>query len=139
MLEMVGGSLTAVTVTTNSSKALAAPSLTVMRMVVVPDWLGAGVTRTVRSAPEPPRATLATGTRAVFDDVRVTVRLPAAVSASPTVKPAPVGVSSGMLRSAMLEMVGVPLTTTMNSSKALAVGSLTVMRMRDRPDWLARG
>ena len=97
MLEMVGGSLTAVTVTTNSSKALAAPSLTVMRMVAVPDWLGAGVTVTVRSAPEPPRTTLATGTRAVFDDVPVTVRLPAAVSASPTVKAtAPVGLSSGM-------------------------------------------
>ena len=87
------------------------PSLTVTRMVEAPDWLAAGVTVTVRLAPEPPKTTLATGTRAVSDEVAGSVRLPAGVSASPTVKAtAPVGVSSLMVWSAMLEMVGASLT-----------------------------
>ena len=67
--EIVGGSLTAVTVTTNVSVAVAVPSLTVSVMVVVPDWLAAGVTVTVRFAPVPPMTMLAFGTRVVLDDV----------------------------------------------------------------------
>ncbi len=143
MLEMVGASFTAVTVRTNSSKAVAVPSLTVMRMVVVPDWLAAGVRVTVRLAPVPPRTMLATGTRAVLDDVLVSVRLPAAVSTSPTVKgTAGVGVSSLTVRLAMLEMVGTSftgVTVRTNSSKALAAPSLTVMRTVVVPDWFGGG
>ena len=103
MSEMVGPSVTASTVSTNSSEALAAPSLTVMRMVEAPVWLAAGVTVTVRSAPEPPRTMLAPGTSASSEEVAARVRLPAAVSTSPTVKAiGPVEVSSLMARSTMV-------------------------------------
>ena len=54
-------------------------------MVADPDWPAAGVTVTVRLAPEPPSTMLETGTSVVFDDVRETSSDPAAVSASPTV------------------------------------------------------
>ena len=46
----------------------------------------AGVRLIVRLAPEPPRTMFAFGTSAVLLEVAVTIRLPAPVSASPTVK-----------------------------------------------------
>ncbi len=115
-----------------------------MRTVVVPDWLGAGVRVTERAAPEPPKPMLATGTRAVLEEDLVSVRLPAAVSTSPTVKgTAPVELSSLTVRLAMLEMVGASFTAATvrtNSSKALAVPSLTVMRIGGRcPTGWGRG
>jgi hypothetical protein len=45
-----------------------------------------GLIVTVRFAPEPPKTILAFGTRLVFDELALTCRLAAAVSASPTVK-----------------------------------------------------
>ncbi len=66
----------------------------------------------MRLAPEPPKAMLASGIRAVLDDEAARVRLPGAVSASPTVKgTAGVEVSSSMVPLAMLEMVGGSLTS----------------------------
>src|SRR5256885_1946722 len=62
MSEMVGASLTGVTVNKKSSLALSAPSLTVTVIVVAPDWLANGVTATVRLAPLPPNVMLPTGT-----------------------------------------------------------------------------
>ena len=81
----LGTSFTEVTVRTNVSVAVSEPSLTVTVMVAVPFWLAAGVMVTVRLAPLPPKTMLALGTSAVFDDEPDTVRLPAAVCASPTV------------------------------------------------------
>src|SRR5438876_8844851 len=64
MLEIVGAVFAgAFTVSTKLSLALRLPSLTVTVMVAVPVWLRAGVTVTVRWAPEPPKTMLATGTR----------------------------------------------------------------------------
>src|SRR4051812_46944559 len=97
MLEIVGGSLIAFTVTTKLLLALYCPSLTITVIVAVPFWFAAGVTVTVRFAPAPPNTTLATGTRVGLDEPRVKIRFAAAVSASPMVKPsAPVEVSSSM-------------------------------------------
>ena len=61
------------------------PSLTVSVMVAVPVWPAAGVTVTIRFELLPPRAMPAAGTKVVFDELAVMARLPAAVSASPTV------------------------------------------------------
>jgi hypothetical protein len=61
------------------------PSLTLTVMVAVPDFPAAGVTVTVRFAPEPPNTIFAVGTSVVDEDVPETVRLAAAVSASPIV------------------------------------------------------
>ena len=81
----------------------------------------------------------ASGTSVVFDDARVTVRLPAAVSASPTVKAiGPVAVSSFVVRSAISEMVGAVLApatvTTTNVSVAVSFPSLTVTVIVVVPD-----
>src|SRR5205823_12790233 len=62
-------------------------AVTVRVMVAVPVCPAAGVTVTVRPAPEPPMVTFPFGTIAGFDDWTLTTRLPAAVSASPTVNP----------------------------------------------------
>jgi len=60
--------------------------LTVTVMVAVPVCPAAGVTVTVRLAPLPPNAMLAFGTRVGLEELPLTVKLAAAVSASPTVK-----------------------------------------------------
>jgi len=75
----------AFTVKTKFVEALRVPSLTVIVMVEVPLPVGAGVMTTFRSAPVPPKMTLAFGTRVVFDEVPASVKLPGGVSASPTV------------------------------------------------------
>src|SRR5262245_66339806 len=65
------------------------------------------MTLTVRLAPAPPKVMLVLGMRRVLEDVPVTVRLPGAVSASPTVKAMlAVAVSSLVVWLAMGEMVG---------------------------------
>ena len=118
MSVMAGGSLTGLTVTTNESLAVNTPSLTVTVIVVLPNRFAAGVTVTVRLAPLPPSTTFASGTRVVFDDARVTVRLPAAVSASPIVNAiGPVDVSSFVVRSAMSDTVGAVLVLVTVSKK----------------------
>src|SRR3954466_12496807 len=95
MLEMLGGSLTGLTVRTNVLVAVSEPSLTISERVAVPFWLLAGVTVTVRLAPEPPKMMLPLGTRVGLEDVPLRARLPGAVWASPTVKArGPTGVSS---------------------------------------------
>src|SRR5207253_6900094 len=63
------------------------PSVTVRVMVAVPVCPAVGVTVTVRPVPEPPMVTFPFGMSAGFDDWTLTTRLPAAVSASPTVNP----------------------------------------------------
>src|SRR5262245_29361744 len=90
-----GASFTLLTVRRNDIGVDLLPSLTVTVMVAVPNGLSAGVTVTVRFGPLPPNTTLAVGTNVVLDGVPVTVRLLAAVSASPIVNAnAPVAVSS---------------------------------------------
>ncbi len=112
--EIVGASLTAVTVSTKVSEVQAPPvaaSQTVRVMVVVPDWSRAGVMVTVRLAPLPPKTMLALGTSVVLDELPVTSRSAAAVSTSPTVKGmAAVAVSSAVVWSATSEIVGASLT-----------------------------
>src|SRR5437667_276847 len=76
-------------------------------MVAVPVWLRAGVTVTVRLAPEPPKTMLATGTKVGLEEAPERVRLPAAVCESPTVVAiGAVAVFWLVDRSAMLEIVG---------------------------------
>ena len=83
------GGCTVVGALTVSRKAVGVevvPSLTDTVIVAVPVPSAAGVTVTVRLAPLPPNTMFAFGTRAVFDELPDTVRLPAGVSRSPTVK-----------------------------------------------------
>src|SRR5262249_58239460 len=110
IVDTVGASSTGLTVSTKLALVLNEPSLTVRVMVVVPNWLGAGVIVTVRLAPLPPSAMLAFGTRVCAHEVPLTVRFAAAVSASPTVKPIVlVGVSSLVTWLGTFEMVGAVL------------------------------
>ncbi len=107
MSVIVGVSFTALTVSTKGSLAVSAPSLTVTVIVAVPLWFAAGVTVTVRLAPLPPNTMFAVGTSVGLDELPLSVRLPAAVSASPTVKAiAPVPVSSAIVCAAIAEIVG---------------------------------
>src|SRR5437879_9325303 len=76
----------ALTVNRKLSLAVRLPSLTVTVLVAVPVWLRAGVTVTVRLAPEPPKTMLARGTKVGLEEAPETVRLPTAVCESPTVK-----------------------------------------------------
>src|SRR6187551_940717 len=95
MAVIVGGVLTGFTVNTKLVDTLSVPSLTVIVIVVVPLAPAAGVSTTLRLAPLPLKAILASGTSAVFEDVAESVKAPIAVSASPIVKGiAPVGVPS---------------------------------------------
>src|SRR6266545_4749724 len=92
----------ALTVSTKVSFALNCPSLTLTVIVAVPDWLAAGVTVTVRLAPLPPKTMLPLGTNKVLPELPLTVRLPAAVSTSPTVKlNGPVATPIGVVWSAI--------------------------------------
>src|SRR5438128_5731226 len=84
MFEIVGRSFTAFTVNTKVSLALNCPSLTVTVIVAVPFWLSAGLTVTVRFAPEPPNPMFPFGTSAGLDELPLKGKLPAAVSPTPT-------------------------------------------------------
>jgi hypothetical protein len=138
MFEIVGESFTAFTVTTKVSLALNCPSLTVTVIVAVPLWLRAGLTVTDRFAPEPPKPIFPFGTSVGFDELPLAVKLPAAVSPSPIVKPmAPVPLSSLIVWSAMFEIVGAvfpALTVSTNVSPAVNPPSLTVTVMVAVPD-----
>ena len=79
-------------------------------MDAVPNWFAAGVTLTVRLAPLPPNTILAFGTSVWSDDAPERVRLPTAVSTSPTVNDmGGVAVSSTVVLFAMLVNVGASL------------------------------
>ena len=86
IFEIAGASFTGVTVNTNVSLLLRAPSLTVTVMVALPDWFVAGINVTVRLEPLPPKRILAFGTSPGLEEVPLTIRLEAGLSASPTVK-----------------------------------------------------
>ena len=85
MAVMVGG-VFGLTVKTKLVVAVRLPSSTVMVMVEEPLPVVAGVTTTVRLAPLPPNTMFASGTRAAFDELPASDKLPGGVSASPTVK-----------------------------------------------------
>jgi hypothetical protein len=120
------------------SLLLAAPSLTLTVIVAVPDRFAAGVTATVLLTPEPPRVMLEFGTSVVLDELPLSVRLPGAVSTSPTVKAMlPVEVSSFVVWSEMSEIVGASFTAFTVSWKvsvAIACPSLTVTVIVAVPD-----
>ena len=82
----VGGSLTGRTVNLKERFALKLPSLTVNRMVAVPNWSGKGVIVTARLLPLPLITMPALATSPVLDEAPVTVREPAGVSGSETTK-----------------------------------------------------
>ena len=88
---------------------------------------------TVRLEPLPPNTRLAFGTRVVFADEPLTVRLAAAVSTSPTVKlSGPVEASWLMDWLVTSEMVGASfteLTVSRNAALAVSEPSLTVTVM----------
>ena len=103
----VGASFIALTVTVKVRLAEAIPSLTVKVTSAEPLWFAAGVTVTVRLAPEPPKATFADGTNAGLEEAAERSRLPAEVSASATVnETGPTAESSGVFWLLMAEMVG---------------------------------
>lgn len=76
----------ALTVTVKVVVVVKVPSDTEIVMVAVPVWPEAGVIVTVRFPSDPPITTLLFGMRVVSDEDPVTVRLPADVSGSLTVK-----------------------------------------------------
>src|SRR4051812_20352732 len=86
MGEMLGGSFTGFTESRKFVLALYCPSLTVTVIVAVPDWFVAGVTVTVRFAPEPPKVMFADEASVGLDEALLRVKRPGAVSASPIVK-----------------------------------------------------
>ena len=100
--------------------------------------MAAGVRVTVLFCPEPPKTMLALGTRVMLDELPVTFRLAVGVSTSEMVKArAEVGVSSLMVWSRMLVMVGASLTletVKIKVSVAVAVPSETVTVMVAVPD-----
>ena len=101
------GAVVSLTVRTKVSVASRSPSLTAIVMVAVPDLLATGVTVSVRFSAEPRKVMLELGTRAVFDELPLSVRSPAGVSTSPTVKGiAAVGLPASAFWSAMSEMLG---------------------------------
>src|SRR5690606_23835277 len=82
---LVGGVETDVTVTTNVSVALSEPSLTRTVMAADAVCLCLEFRRVVRRAPLPPNVMPDAGTSVVFEELPVSVRLPAEVWLSPTV------------------------------------------------------
>src|SRR5947209_19315968 len=80
----VGGSFTGLSVRRKLALLVAEPSLTVSVIVELPKALDTGEMAAVRLEPPPPNTILVNGTRAGLDDAALRVRLPAAVSASPT-------------------------------------------------------
>jgi hypothetical protein len=73
------------TVTTKLVLVLLGPSFTVTVIVAVPVCPAAGVTVTVRLAPDPPNTILALGISTGLDDAALNCRFAAATCASPTV------------------------------------------------------
>jgi hypothetical protein len=119
-----GTSFTALTVSTNAVVVVAVPSLTLTVIVLVPLALATGVNVMVLDAPIPPRATPSAATTPEFDELALTLRLPTAVSTSPTVNPiAPVAVSS--------RVVCAPIDVTVGTSFTAAKVTVTVATADD--------
>src|SRR6266540_1232864 len=143
MKASVGGSLTETTV--RRKLVLTEPlsaSVTVSVIVVVPDWLAAGVIATMRVAPLLVTCKFELGTTPWLDDVATTIRLPAAVSRSPTVTVTFVVESSLIIRSATEEIVGksfTGLTVSTNVSLFVACPSLTSTVIVQTPNALGAG
>src|SRR5438552_764626 len=133
MVEMVGGSLTGLTVRTKLLLRTFTPSLTLTVINVVPTWLVAGVTVTARLVPLPPKTMLALGTNVRLVDVALRVRLPAAVSTSPIMNAmGPVEVSSLTVWLPMAEMVGGSLTAFTVTRKVVLVPAERFGSVRER-------
>ena len=84
--EMTGKEWTALTVNKKLALLAAAPSLTVMVIVALPNWFAAGVTVTVRMAPLPPKTMFALGTRVGLEEAPESVKLATGESTSATMK-----------------------------------------------------
>ena len=84
--EIVGASLTGLTVTVNSSTVLFVPSSTVSVIVAEPVPFAAGDTLKYRLAPLPPNTTFSEGTSAGFDELAETDNPPSPDSSSDTTK-----------------------------------------------------
>src|ERR1043166_587648 len=96
-----------------------------MVIVAAPFWLGAGVSVTVRLLPLPPNTILVGGIREGLEEPAERVRLPAGVWASFTVNTiGPMGVSSGVVLSAMVEMVGTVLVAALTKTVKVRVTRL---------------
>ena len=115
-----GASLTAVTETVNVELVVVVPSDTLSVIVAGPPLLAllalaAGVTVRVRLLPLPPSTRPVLATSAVLLEVAVTSRLPAAVSASPTVKAnGPAAVSSATVWLLSVLIVGAWLVVVLS-------------------------
>jgi hypothetical protein len=84
--EMVGGTAGALTVNPKLVELQSEPAHTVRVMVAVPLWLAAGFTITVQFVPVPLSTMLPLGTKVVFEEAPVTVKVPVEVPLWPTVK-----------------------------------------------------
>ena len=98
MLERVGGSLIALTVSTKEAPALACPSLTVTVIVAVPNWFEAGSNIMVRSKFDPANTTFSFGIRAGFDERALRFKVAGGESTSANmIAIGPSGVSSSVI------------------------------------------
>src|SRR5688572_23579181 len=119
---MVGGSFTAMTVTTKVSVSVPAGSLTVTVIVAVPAWLATGVTVTIRAPPVPPKESPEDATRSGL------LELPDSAGArevNPVMENAIalVLVSSVMDWSEMEDMTGAAAAGTANPTQVRAITS----------------
>ena len=123
--------------------ALNAPSSTMRVMVAFPIWLAAGVTRTVRLEPLPPKVMFPTGASVGLEELAVSVRLAAGLSTSPIVKGrSAVDWFFVMVELAGAEITGASLTGLTVRRKARLVESwpsLTVRVMIAAPLWFVAG
>src|ERR1051326_651900 len=127
----VGGSLTGLTVSKNELLDDNVPSLTVIVIRLVPKAFAVGLRETVRLVPEPPNTTFAFATRLALVELAERMRESAGVSKSLMVKELLATLSSFVVTSGMLEMVGGLLTvntvlTAFVNPGALAVSCLFV-------------
>ena len=97
-VEIVGASLTALTIRSNAVVAVYSPSETVTVIEAEPDWLPAGVICTVRSSSEPAVTMLPGGSKVVIGDVAENIYEAGGLSGSEIVKErTPVCPSSSMV------------------------------------------
>src|SRR5256885_12771741 len=83
---MAGRSLSGLTVSAKEVLLLVRPSLTETVMVLMPNWLVAGISTRARLVPLPPNKMFVSGRRVGLEEVAVTTRLLAGVSTSLTMK-----------------------------------------------------
>src|SRR4051812_33164838 len=121
-----------------------APPLPVTVTVAVPVWPEVGLPVTVRLAPLPPNVIPEFGTSVALLELPLSVRLPAVVSASPTVKLiGPTVVPAVVVWLGMLEIVGAvlvtgaALTVSVKLRLAVVVPSFTVRLTVAVPVWPA--